>query len=102
MQGLYSHIHTCKQPWLITCDASERSAICTGNKQLCLVVQAVNAWLKCFHAIVPLLDKSLIKAKILPVALAKGANHETSVQSRVICCAMLGAMASCLTKVSSC
>ena len=61
--------------------------------------QAVNAWLKCFHAMVPMLDKALIKAKILPVALAKGANHETSVQSRVICCAMLGAMASCLTKV---
>ena len=63
-------------------------------------VQVVNAWLKCFHAVVPLLDKSLIKAKILPVALAKGANDETSVQSRVICCAMLGSMAACLTKVS--
>lgn len=48
----------------------------------------------------PLLDKTLIKAKILPVALAKGANDETSVQSRVICCAMLGSMAACLTKVS--
>ena len=64
------------------------------------LVQVVNAWLKCFHAIVPLLDKTLIKAKILPVALAKGANDETSVQSRVICCAMLGSMAACLTKVS--
>ncbi|DBA65676.1 TPA: hypothetical protein ACH3X2_002731 [Trebouxia sp. C0005] len=60
--------------------------------------EVVNAWLKCFHAIVPLLDKTLIKAKILPVALAKGANDETSVQSRVICCAMLGSMAACLTK----
>ena len=47
----------------------------------------------------PLLDKTLIKGKILPVALAKGANDETSVQSRVICCAMLGSMAACLTKV---
>ncbi|KAL3156729.1 hypothetical protein ABBQ38_001004 [Trebouxia sp. C0009 RCD-2024] len=60
--------------------------------------EVVNAWLKCFHALVPLLDKALIKAKILPVALAKGANDETSVQSRVICCAMLGSMAACLTK----
>ena len=66
------------------------------------LVQVVNAWLKCFHAIVPLLDKTLIKAKILPVALAKGANDETSVQSRVICCAMLGSMAACLTKVRNC
>ena len=63
------------------------------------LAQVVNAWLKCFHALVPLLDKALIKAKILPVALAKGANDETSVQSRVICCAMLGSMAACLTKV---
>lgn len=62
-------------------------------------MQVVNAWLKCFHVLVPLLDKTLIKAKILPVALAKGANDETSVQSRVICCAMLGSMAACLTKV---
>lgn len=62
--------------------------------------QVVNSWLKCFHSLVPLLDKTLIKAKILPVALAKGANDETSVQSRVICCAMLGSMAACLTKVS--
>lgn len=61
--------------------------------------QVVNAWLKCFHVLVPLLDKALIKGKILPVALAKGANDETSVQSRVICCAMLGSMAACLTKV---
>ena len=62
--------------------------------------QVVNAWLKCFHVLVPLLDKTLIKSKILPVALAKGANDETSVQSRVICCAMLGSMAACLTKVN--
>ena len=67
---------------------------------MCLI-QVVNAWLKCFHVIVPLLDKALIKAKILPVALAKGANDETSVQSRVICCAMLGSMAACLTKVTA-
>ncbi len=74
---------------------------CTMSDTVACLVQVVNAWLKCFHAIVPLLDKTLIKAKILPVALAKGANDETSVQSRVICCAMLGSMAACLTKVSS-
>lgn len=66
---------------------------------MCNLAQVVNAWLKCFHALVPLLEKALIKTKILPVALAKGANDETSVQSRVICCAMLGSMAVCLTKV---
>ena len=62
-------------------------------------LQVISAWLKCFHAIVPLLDKAVLKTKILPVALAKGANDETSVRSRVVCCAMLGSMATCLTKV---
>ena len=83
-----------------------QSSMSLNNCSSCIILimllcfaQVVNAWLKCFHALVPLLDKALIKAKILPVALAKGANDETSVQSRVICCAMLGSMAAVLTKV---
>lgn len=90
-------------PWHSTRSPSFLQRLCVFTRHSrCLVgklAQVVNAWLKCFHALVPLLDKALIKAKILPVALAKGANDETSVQSRVICCAMLGSMAACLTKV---
>ena len=83
----------------VSCLSSTNNYLCCLNTLYSCLAQVVNAWLKCFHVLVPLLDKTLIKGKILPVALAKGANDETSVQSRVICCAMLGSMAACLTKV---
>lgn len=47
----------------------------------------------------PLLDKSLLKTRVLPLALAKGANDSTSVQSRVVCCALLRALAPRFTQV---
>ncbi len=65
----------------------------------CHPLQVMNAWLACFHAMAPVLDKGMLKGKILPLALSKGANDNTSVQARVVCCALLGALAPRLSKV---
>ena len=65
----------------------------------CHPLQVMNAWLACFHAMAPVLDKGMLKSKILPLALSKGANDNTSVQARVVCCALLGSLAPRLSKV---
>ena len=65
----------------------------------CHPLQVMNAWLACFHAMAPVLDKGMLKSKILPLALSKGANDNTSVQARVVCCALLGSLAPRLSRV---
>ena len=80
--------------WHAIAQRSEHELLTCGHP-----LQVMNAWLACFHAMAPVLDKGMLKSKILPLALSKGANDNTSVQARVVCCALLGSLAPRLSKV---
>ncbi|KAK9819789.1 hypothetical protein WJX72_002412 [[Myrmecia] bisecta] len=60
--------------------------------------EVMDAWIRTFIHLVPALDKAIIKGKILSLALSKAEIGDTSVQSRVVCCALLGAIAPRMTK----
>ena len=44
--------------------------------------QLMDAWVRALAALAPQLERGVVKARIVPLALSKAQAHETSVQAR--------------------
>ncbi len=43
----------------------------------------MDAWVRALAALAPQLERAVVKARIVPLALSKAQAHETSVQARI-------------------
>jgi hypothetical protein len=55
-------------------------------------VQELDAWTAAFVEIAPLVERSALRGEVMALALQRGEVDE-KVQSRVLCCRLLGAIA---------
>ncbi len=62
--------------------------------------QLTDAWVRCALALVPQMERAGVRARVLPFAMARAAQHEAAggCGGRLACAALLGAAAPRLTR----